>query len=59
MAIIPIVLCGVHWYKYTPGVSNVNVDVDTKAVSLNISDGVEMTDVESLLDEQGYTVVQG
>jgi hypothetical protein len=39
-------------------VSNVNVDVNTKAVSLNISDGVEMTDVESLLDEQGYTVVQ-
>ena len=40
------------------GVSNVMVDIDTKAVSLSISDGIEMTTVASLLDEQGYTVVQ-
>ena len=40
------------------GVSNVMVDIDTKAVSLSISDSIEMTTVASLLDEQGYTVVQ-
>jgi len=40
------------------GVSNVIVDIDTKAVSLSISDSIEMTTVASLLDEQGYTVVQ-
>ena len=40
------------------GVSNVLVDIDTKAVSLSISDSIEMTTVASLLDEQGYTVVQ-
>jgi len=40
------------------GVSNVVVDIDTKAVSLSISDSIEMTTVASLLDEQGYTVVQ-
>tara|TARA_B100000902_G_scaffold316094_1_gene307337 strand:+ start:2529 stop:2732 length:204 start_codon:yes stop_codon:yes gene_type:complete len=40
------------------GVSNVKVDVETKAVSLTISEGVEMTTVASLLDEQGYTVVE-
>jgi copper chaperone CopZ len=62
--IVPEITCGhcketIEKTLNTPGVSNVNVDVDTKAVSLNISDGVEMTDVESLLDEQGYTVVQG
>jgi hypothetical protein len=34
------------------------VDIDTKAVSLSISDSIEMTTVASLLDEQGYTVVQ-
>lgn len=39
------------------GVSNVMVDIDTKAVSLSISDSIEMTTVASLLDEQGYTVV--
>ena len=61
---VPEITCGhcketIEKTLNTHGVSNVNVDVDTKAVSLNISDGVEMTDVESLLDEQGYTVVQG
>ena len=40
------------------GVSNVMVDIDTKAVSLSISDSIELTTVASLLDEQGYTVVQ-
>lgn len=40
------------------GVSNVMVDIDTKAVSLSISDSIEMKTVASLLDEQGYTVVQ-
>jgi len=40
------------------GVSNVMVDIDKKAVSLSISDSIEMTTVASLLDEQGYTVVQ-
>ena len=40
------------------GVSNVMVDIDTKAVSLSISDSIEMTTVASLLDEQGYTVVK-
>ena len=34
-----------------------HVDIDTKAVSLSLSDSVEMTTVATLLDEQGYTVV--
>ena len=40
-----------------PGISNVSVDIDTKSVSLSLSDSVEMKTVATLLDEQGYTVV--
>ena len=40
-----------------PGISHVSVDIDTKSVSLNISDSVEMKTVATLCDEQGYTVV--
>ena len=40
-----------------PGISNISVDIDTKSVSLSLSDSVEMKTVARLLDEQGYTVV--
>ena len=40
-----------------PGISNVSIDIDTKLVSLNISQSVDMKTVATLLDEQGYTVV--
>ena len=39
------------------GVSNLNINIETKDVSLTISDGIELKTIESLLDEQGYSVV--
>jgi copper chaperone CopZ len=39
------------------GVSDLNIDIETKDVSLVLSDGVELKTIESLLDEQGYSVV--
>jgi copper chaperone CopZ len=39
------------------GVSDLNIDIETRDVSLVLSDGVELKTIESLLDEQGYSVV--
>ncbi|MDB3866855.1 cation transporter [Acidimicrobiia bacterium] len=39
------------------GVSNLDINIETKNVSLTVSDGVELKNIESLLDEQGYSVV--
>ena len=39
------------------GVSDLNIDIETRDVSLFLSDGVELKTIESLLDEQGYSVV--
>jgi copper chaperone len=39
------------------GVSDLNIDIENKDVSLVLSDGVELKTIESLLDEQGYSVV--
>jgi copper chaperone CopZ len=35
------------------GVSDLNIDIETKDVSLVLSDGVELKTIESFLDEQG------
>ena len=40
------------------GISNINIDIDSKAVSLNISEETEISTIESLLDEQGYSIVR-
>jgi|TARA_B110000914_G_scaffold195388_1_gene184010 copper chaperone len=39
------------------GVSDIKIDIESKTVSLNISESVEMSTIESLLDEQGYSIV--
>ena len=39
------------------GVSDLNINIETKDVSLTVSDGIELKNIESLLDEQGYSVV--
>ena len=39
-------------------ISNINIDIDSKAVSLNISEETEISTIESLLDEQGYSIVR-
>ena len=39
------------------GVSTLDINIETKNVSLTVSDGVELKNIESLLDEQGYSVV--
>lgn len=39
------------------GVSDLNINIETKDVSLIVTDGVELKTIESLLDEQGYSVV--
>ena len=39
------------------GVSNLDINIETKNVSLTVSDGFELKNIESLLDEQGYSVV--
>ena len=39
------------------GVSNLDINIETKNVSLTVSDGVELKNIESLLDEQGFSVV--
>ena len=33
------------------------IDIESKTVSLNVSESVEMSTIESLLDEQGYSIV--
>ena len=59
---VPEISCGhcketIEKTLEVPGISNVLVDIDTKSVSLSLSDSVEMKTVATLLDEQGYTVV--
>ena len=44
--------------KADVGISNINIDIDSKAVSLNISEETEISTIESLLDEQGYSIVR-
>ena len=39
------------------GISDLKISIETKDVSLTVSDGVELKTIESLLDEQGYSVV--
>ena len=59
---VPEISCGhcketIEKTLEVPGISNISVDIDTKSVSLSLSDSVEMKTVARLLDEQGYTVV--
>ena len=39
------------------GISDLKISIETKDVSLTVSDGIELKNIESLLDEQGYSVV--
>ncbi|MFL2680914.1 MAG: heavy-metal-associated domain-containing protein [Candidatus Actinomarina sp.] len=39
------------------GISDLKISIETKDVSLTVSDGIELKTIESLLDEQGYSVV--
>lgn len=39
------------------GISDLKISIETKNVSLTVSDGIELKTIESLLDEQGYSVV--
>ena len=38
-------------------ISDLKISIETKDVSLTVSDGIELKTIESLLDEQGYSVV--
>ena len=39
-------------------VETVNVDIDRKSVAVNSSSNLDLSLVSSMLDEQGYTVVE-
>ena len=39
-------------------VETVNVDIDQKSVEVNSSSNLDLSLVSSMLDEQGYTVVE-
>ena len=39
-------------------VETVNVDIDRKSVEVNSSSNLDLSLVSSMLDEQGYTVVE-
>ena len=39
------------------GISDLKISIETKDVSLTVSDGIKLKTIESLLDEQGYSVV--
>jgi copper chaperone len=60
--IVPEISCGhcketIEKALDITGVSDIKIDIESKAVSLNISESVEMSTIESLLDEQGYSIV--
>ena len=60
--IVPEISCGhcketIEKALDVTGVSNIKIDIESKAVSLNISESIEMSTIESLLDEQGYSIV--
>ena len=60
--IVPEISCGhcketIEKALDITGVSDIKIDIESKAVSLNISESIEMSTIESLLDEQGYSIV--